>query len=560
MTLLCQKYERMTGLSCMLCITAAGKPFQWNKAHRRFKKGIAGTGFSVHRQLAYRKEDDGMYGQLGRKQVYGKEVRLVRVSAFDSRMRGRSRKGRGAGRLLQQGLIFFIVFMALVATGLAVVCMFKEEIFATRESVVVSGEDTFSAGAPQAEPPTVSANDIVVIEEEPSVPVIVIDPGHGGDDDGCCRDGVSEKSVNLQIAMKLAQNLRDMGYEAVLTREDDDTALTLEQRVAIAEAAGGDLYISIHQNACEEKESSVAGIETWFSGCPEKEEGYNWHCVCCDDSRRLAQLVQMGAVSQTGANDRGLQQSQELYVIRETSMPSCLIETSFLSNRAERSAISSEEYQEQLAAGIARNIDYYFHPKTMYLTFDDGPSEENTAAVLDILQERGIRATFFVVGENVRKHPEIARRIVEEGHTIGIHCNRHEYEEIYGSVEAYLADFQEAYEAVYEATGVEAQLFRFPGGSINAYNESICEEIIGAMTEKGYIYFDWNASLEDAAGSTTPEQLVQNARESTLGRKKVVMLAHDIVYNTTLCLDQLIDLFPDYVMEPLTADVAPICF
>lgn len=503
-----------------------------------------------------------MYRQAGRKQVYGREVRLVRVSTFDSRMRERDAAGRnhGAGNLLCQCLIFFVVFMTMAAMSLAIICLFKNNIFSARESVVVVGEESFSLGAPQAEALTVSANDIVVMEEEISMPVIVIDPGHGGNDNGCSRGDVSEKTVNLQIAQKLSEKLREMGYETVLTREDDETALTLEQRVEIAETAKGTLYISIHQNACEEKESSVTGIETWFSGCPEKVEGANWYCTCCDDSRRLAQLVQMGAVSQTGANDRGLQQSQELYVIRETTMPSCLIETSFLSNTAERNAISSEEYQEQLTEGIARNIDYYFHPKTMYLTFDDGPSEENTAAVLDILQERGIRATFFVVGENVRRHPEIARRIVEEGHTIGIHCNCHEYEEVYASVEAYLEDFQEAYDAVYEVTGVEVELFRFPDGSINAYNKDICEEIIQAMTERGFVYFDWNASLEDAVNSSTPEQLLQNARESTLGRKKVVMLAHDIVYNTRLCLNQLIDQFPDYQMEPLTADVKPVCF
>lgn len=476
MKLVCQKYESMTGLPYILYITVAGKPFFIRRP----------------RQPEHRKEDDKMYGQSGRKQVYGREVKLVRVSTFDSRMRERNAESKsgGTGSLLRQGLFFFIIFMTLAAIGLAVLCIFKDNIFAPQESVVVLGEENLSSGTPQAEPPAVPVNDIIIMEEEFSVPVIVIDPGHGGDDDGCFRKDVSEKTVNLQIALKLAEKLREMGYETVLTREDDDTALTLEERVNIAEAAKGDLYISIHQNACEEKESSVTGIETWFSGCPEKVEGANWYCSCCNDSRRLAQLVQSGAVSQTGARDRGLQQSQDLYVIRETSMPSCLIETSFLSNTAERNAISSEEYQEQLTEGIAQNIDYYFNPKTMYLTFDDGPSEENTAAVLDILQERGIQATFFVVGENVRSHPEIARRIVEEGHTIGIHCNEHDYDTVYESVEAYLADFQEAYDAVYEVTGVEVELFRFPGGSINAYNEDIYEEIIQEMTDRGFIYFD----------------------------------------------------------------------
>ena len=101
----------------------------------------------------------------------------------------------------------------------------------------------------------------------------------------------------------------------------------------------------------------------------------------------------------------------------------------------------------------------------MYLTFDDGPSAENTSAVLDVLKARNIRATFFVVGENVRKHPDVAKRIAAEGHTIGIHCNRHDYKELYESRDSYLADFEEAYRAVLEVTGVKPVLYRFPGAA-----------------------------------------------------------------------------------------------
>lgn len=356
-----------------------------------------------------------------------------------------------------------------------------------------------------------------------------------------------EKTVNLEIASRLAGKLRDMGYEAVLTREDDETWLSLEERVGIAEDSRADIFVSIHQNACEEREASARGIETWYSGDRE-------------DARRLAQLVHRGALEETQARDRELCESEDLFVIRETSMPACLIETSFLSNSEERKLICDPEYQDKLAAGMAEGIDCYFNPKTMYLTFDDGPSAENTSAVLDILKEHNIKATFFVIGENVRRHPEVARRIVEEGHTIGIHCNRHVYDEIYESVEAYLADFQEAYDAVYEVTGAEVKLFRFPGGSINAYNKEVYEDIIAEMTERGFVYFDWNGSLEDAVSKSTPEQLVRNAVESTLGRKKVVMLAHDIVSNTVSCLEQLIDSFPEYKMEPLTEEVKPIQF
>ena len=80
------------------------------------------------------------------------------------------------------------------------------------------------------------------------------------------------------------------------------------------------------------------------------------------------------------------------------------------------------------------------------------------------------------------------------------------------------------------------------------------------MTEKGYIYYDWNASLEDAVKTSTPEILLTNAKESTLGRKKIVMLAHDVVYNTTCCIDELLDQFPEYQMLPLTEEVEPIQF
>lgn len=80
------------------------------------------------------------------------------------------------------------------------------------------------------------------------------------------------------------------------------------------------------------------------------------------------------------------------------------------------------------------------------------------------------------------------------------------------------------------------------------------------MTERGFIYYDWNASLGDATGESTPEELLANAKGTTLERKKVIMLAHDRVYNTVLCLDRLITQFPEYKMEVLSPDVEPIKF
>lgn len=389
-----------------------------------------------------------MYGQARRKRY---EVTLVRVSPWDNRVYCGKKNMRSRRIMKKVSAIVLSVFLGL-SVCLSIIYFYDQP--EVKETKVISQNEVLSSGP--AEEPMVSEQEIVVPEEqEPRIPVIAIDPGHGGDDEGCSRGDVYEKEINLEIAGYLSTRLQELGFDVVMTREDNRTALSLEERVRIAEDSGADIYVSIHQNACEQQESSVQGIETWY-------------CKRTEGSERLARLVHKGALEKTGAKERQICESSDLYVLRETSIPACLIETGFLSDSGERKLLCDPIYQDKIAAGIAWGIYYYFYPKTMYLTFDDGPSEENTAAVLDILKEYNIQATFFVVGENVRRHPEVARRIVEEGHTIGIHCNRHEYGELYESVDSYLADFREAYDAVYEVTGVEAKLFRFPGGSINS--------------------------------------------------------------------------------------------
>ena len=401
---------------------------------------------------------------------------------------------------------------------------------------------------------TISGN--VAVPETPEVeettrkedgkPAVVIDPGHGGADEGCAGEGIQEKNVNLAIARLVQDKLGRMGYQVIMTREDD-TYMPKEERVKIANEYGADIYVSIHQNTYED--SSVEGIETWYDGSDSTR-----------DSKRLAWLIHQETLNRTGAVQRQIREDADFHVTGKTIMPACLIETGFLSNPGEREKLSASEYQEQIAEGIVRGIELYFHPKTMYLTFDDGPYVENTARVLDVLKARNIKATFFLVGENVERNPEMAKRIAAEGHTIGIHCYSHDYEAIYQSVDSYVQDFEKAYQVIKETTGVEAKLFRFPGGSVNAYNKKVCKEIAAEMTARGFIYYDWNASMEDAVKDPVPEQLIANAKESTLGREKVVLLAHDVVYATGMCLDDLLNQLPEYRMEVLTEDLEPVHF
>lgn len=391
---------------------------------------------------------------------------------------------------------------------------------------------------------TDKAQELARIEAER---VIIIDPGHGGMDGGCVFGDIVEKDINRKIAYRVIQKLRIMGYHVELARKGDEY-IDKTDRVDMANSRNARLYVSIHQNSCEDK--SVAGIETWYDESDETS-----------DSKRLAMLIQQETVNVTGAVGRELVSDPEMCVTSKSAMPACLIETGFLSNKSEREKLASAEYRDQLAEGIANGIDLYLNPKTMYLTFDDGPSEEYTDMVLDVLKEKNVKATFFVIGEYVRKYPETAKRIAEEGHTIGIHCDVHDYQKIYASVDSYLEDFENAYDTVYEITGVEAKLFRFPGGSVNAYNQAVYQDIIKEMEERGFVYYDWNASLGDAAKDTlTSEELISNAVATARGRREVVMLAHDRVDNTAYALESLIDSLPEYRMEPLTMRTVPVHF
>lgn len=202
--------------------------------------------------------------------------------------------------------------------------------------------------------------------------------------------------------------------------------------------------------------------------------------------------------------------------------------------------------------------------KTAYLTFDDGPSA-NTYAILDALQAGGQKATFFIVAKNIPGHEDALRRMAEEGHTVAIHTYSHDYRGIYASVEAYLDDFHQAYEAIYEACGVRPTLFRFPGGSVNSYNQMIYQPLIAEMLRRGFVYHDWSVSSEDATGKDyTPEQLTAFVMEGTENAAKPVILMHDSgdKKNTAAAMPEMLRQLAEagYTCAPLTGEVRPVCF
>lgn len=181
--------------------------------------------------------------------------------------------------------------------------------------------------------------------------------------------------------------------------------------------------------------------------------------------------------------------------------------------------------------------------KTVYLTFDDGPSK-NTEKVLDVLKEYDIKATFFVIGKDLTENGiEQMKRAVEEGHVIGMHTYSHDYQCIYSSVNDFLADFNELRQTLTDILGVSPTIFRFPGGSYCSYGKTIRKDLIAEMTRRGYAYYDWNVSAEDSVGTVTAYSIKKNIFPRVYEVEEPIILMHDSIINnlTAQVLPDIID-------------------
>ena len=165
--------------------------------------------------------------------------------------------------------------------------------------------------------------------------------------------------------------------------------------------------------------------------------------------------------------------------------------------------------------------------KYAYLTFDDGPSSTITPAILDILDEYNIKATFFVVGSMVEKYPEILKQVYDKGHTIGNHSYSHDYKYLYRSSKNFMTDINKADSLLKDVLGkdFETNLLRFPGGSFGKNKAPM----VKAAEAAGYTIYDWNALNGDAEGLNLKNSyLKKRLKETTKNKKNVIILMHDM--------------------------------
>ncbi|WP_371369083.1 hypothetical protein SRRS_23980 [Sporomusa rhizae] len=180
---------------------------------------------------------------------------------------------------------------------------------------------------------------------------IVVDPGHGGSNPGAVDNGTKEADNNLAVSLKLRDKLTRAGAKVVMTRETDRTVAPegsslgqeLAKRVDIAENNNADMFVSVHSNS--NPDPSIYGTMTFFPS---------------GKSSKLALEVQDNIIRETGAVDKGTSPAT-FYVLRNTTMPSILVEMGFVSNPNEAIKLRDDSYRNKIAQGIFNGIVKYFN-------------------------------------------------------------------------------------------------------------------------------------------------------------------------------------------------------
>lgn len=188
--------------------------------------------------------------------------------------------------------------------------------------------------------------------------IIVIDPGHGGNDPGkVAINSALEKDVNLAIALKLKKYLEQEDMEVVMTRQEDKGLYEetdsnkkvhdMKNRLAIMEGAKPALVVSVHQNSYPEE--SVSGVQVFYYR--DSVEG-----------KRAALLVQEQMIATLQpAKEREAKENSTYYILKKTTVPTIIVECGFLSNREEADRLTSEDYQERVAWAIHLGIMRYIN-------------------------------------------------------------------------------------------------------------------------------------------------------------------------------------------------------
>lgn len=179
--------------------------------------------------------------------------------------------------------------------------------------------------------------------------------------------------------------------------------------------------------------------------------------------------------------------------------------------------------------------------KIIYLTFDDGPSVL-TNKTLDILKEQNVKATFFLIGNQIADQKDVVKRIYDEGHAIGLHTFTHNYKRIYSSKENFISEMLKCQSEIYNITGIKPNIIRFPWGSHKKLNQNF----LNLLHENNFRVYDWNASMSDGINcKTSANKLYMEATKTTTTQQPIILLMHcDYMHkNTCKALPRVIEYY-----------------
>lgn len=191
---------------------------------------------------------------------------------------------------------------------------------------------------------------------------------------------------------------------------------------------------------------------------------------------------------------------------------------------------------------------------SVYITFDDGPTYI-TNKILDVLKEKNVKATFFVVGKEIEGRETILKRIYDEGHSIGLHTYTHNFRKIYKNEESFINEMIKTSCKVKEVTGFTSHIIRFPGGSSKHLNESL----LNMLHINNYKVFDWNSNLYDGNfPNLSVYRLTENSKKFKGNPSQIIILMHcnSNNKNTLKALPKIIDYYKNsgYKILPITED------
>lgn len=181
-------------------------------------------------------------------------------------------------------------------------------------------------------------------EPKPKEVIVVIDPGHGGEDLGAYNGILYEKDINLDISLKLGELLEELGVNVVCTRQTD-VFVDLDPRVDLANKLEATLFISVHSNAMPDY-SDYGGTETLY--CPSLNPKYSKM-----DGKKLAVIVQQELVKALGTIDNGIIERPNLVVLRKTEMPAVIAEIAYISNPSDRAKLADGTFRQNVAKALA---------------------------------------------------------------------------------------------------------------------------------------------------------------------------------------------------------------